>query len=192
MPNDENVLARFIARVKALLPEDWEGQAGKRFRAVIRASSNFTEQNQVRPQDLLKDGIELGLRKLTGLASQEIATAEKNYAEAAKAFTESEDKKIETKLKERSLEIDVSKREAEAQIAHADARKRYAEADLAETKALEAKLELLKRLDEAGMVLRADERGNVTILSKSKDFNRLPSPSGTEKESRSRRKAGTK
>jgi hypothetical protein len=58
---------------------------------------------------LLEEGVELGRRKVTGLASQEHAVAEKNYADAAKAFTESEDKKIESELKRRSLKVDVKK-----------------------------------------------------------------------------------
>jgi len=166
MSSDEGIVARLIACVKALLPEDWRGRAGRQFRAGTQAISDFAEENRVRPQDLLEDGIELGRRKLTGLASQEHAAAEKNYAEAAKAFTESEDKKIETELKKRSLEIEISQKDAEA-------RKANAEASLAETKALEAQFDLLRKLTEAGMVLRRDERGNLTLLSKPEDSDFL-------------------
>jgi hypothetical protein len=60
----------------------------------------------------------------------------------------------------------VKKKKAETQKALADARKAAAEADLAETNALAAKLELLKKLDQAGMVLCRDRRGNLTLLSK--------------------------
>ena len=172
MSNDEGVVARLIARVKALLPEDWRGRAGRQFRKGTRAISDFAEENRVLPRDLLEDGIELGRRKLTGLASQEHAAAEKNYAEAAKAFTESEDKKIETKLKKRSLEIELSKKTAEA-------RKANAEASLAETKALEARFDLVRKLNEAGLVLYRDKRGNITLLPKPQGLDLLrPTPPG--------------
>lgn len=107
MSSDKSVFTRLIARVTALLPEGWQGQAGRLFRKGTQAVSTFAEENRVLPRDLAHDGIELGRRKLTGLASQEHAAAEKNYAEAAVAFTESEDKKIEIELKKRSLESEV-------------------------------------------------------------------------------------
>src|SRR5712691_1691131 len=108
MSSGEGAFPRLIARVRALLPEDWRGRAGEQFRAGTLAISGFVEENRLLPGDLLQEGIELGRRKVTGLASQEHAAAEKNYAEAIKAVTESEDKKIETELKKRSLEIEIS------------------------------------------------------------------------------------
>jgi hypothetical protein len=167
MLNDEGVFARLIARVKALLLEDWRGHAGRRFQEGTQAISDFAEENRVRPKDLLEDGIELGRRKLTGMASQEHAAADKSYAEAVKAFIESEDKKIETELKKKSLEIEISKKHAETRKAHADA-------SIAETKALEAQFDLLRKLTEAGMVLHRDEHGNLTLLPKPEGSHILP------------------
>ena len=151
-------LTRLVGRVRALLPEDWMGQAGRIFRSGTAAISEFAEENCLRPNDVLVEGTDLGRRKITGLASREHAAAEKNYAEATKAFTESEDKKIETELKKRSLESEVSIKEAQARQLHA-------EANLTEVKALEAQYDLMKKLDEEGLVLHRDDRGNLTLLS---------------------------
>jgi hypothetical protein len=164
--DDERVLTSLVARVRALLPEHWRGRAGRRFREGTQAISDLARENSIRPQDLLQEGVELGRRKITGLASQEHAVAEKNYAEAIKAFTESEDRKIETELKKRSLEIEISKKEAEARRANA-------EASISETKALEAHFDLIKKLNEAGLKLCRDERGNIVILPKPEGFDPL-------------------
>jgi hypothetical protein len=176
MPRVEGVFTRLIARVTALLPEDWRARAGEQFRSGAQAISDFACENRLLPGDLLDDGIELGRRKLTGLASHEHAAAEKNYAEALKAVTESEDKKIETELKKRSMEIDLSKKEAEAEKAHADARKTNAEASLAEIQVLDAQYELHKKLTESGMHLVRDERGSLLMLAKKPPSDLLPSP----------------
>ena len=173
MSRDEDVFTRLVARVKALLPNDWFGLAGQRFRAGTQAVSKFAEKNNLLPEDLIQEGVELGRLKLTGLATQEHAAAEKNYAEAAKAFTETEDKKIETELKKRSLEIDISKKEADVAKAHAEARKANAEASLAETQTLDAQFELRKKLAAAGMLLVRDERGTLTILPNATGANLL-------------------
>ena len=166
MPSEEGVVVRVIASVKALLPKDWRAKAGRIFRAGTQAVSDFATENRIKPKDLLEEGVELGRVKLTGLASQEHAAAERNYAEAAKAFSESEETKINAALKERTLEPDVIKKEAEARKALAEARKANADADLTETQALAARLALLKQLEEAGMVLYRDSCGNLTILPK--------------------------
>lgn len=163
MPNDERIITRLVARVRALLPEDWQGQAGRRFRSGTAAISEFAEKNRISPRDLAEDAIELGRRKIEGSASQEHAEAQKNYAEATKAFTESEDTKLEIELKRRSLESEVSKKEAETREAHAIAR-------LAEIKALEAHFDLNKRLRDEGMVVDRDERGNLTISPTGKEL----------------------
>lgn len=146
-----------VARIRALLPRDWRGTAGGRFKDTARAISEYAEEHHVRPQDLLNEGLNLGRRKLTGLATQEHSAAEKNYAEAAKAFCEIEDRKIETELKRRSLESRAKKEEA-------DARKSLADARLTEIQAYTAELDLLKKLEEIGVVLRCDQNGDLTAL----------------------------
>lgn len=157
MPSDEGIVARLVARVRALLPQHWMGKAGERFRSGIEAASEFAATNRITPEDILQNGVELGRRKLEGLASQEHALAQRNYAEATKAFTESEEKVIQVELNKRALESRVAKEEAEAARAQS-------EASLAKLKVIDAEYELLRKLKEAGMVLRMDQRGNLTVL----------------------------
>jgi hypothetical protein len=145
--------------VQALLPEDWTGTAGEAFREGTQAISQFASENGLMPGTLAEQGIDLAGRKITGLATKEHAEAEKNYAEANKAFTETEDRKIETELKRRTLESDIRKREAEARAAEADE-------DLKVIQVLDARFELIKKLEINGMLLHRHDEGNLTIFSK--------------------------
>lgn len=151
-----------VAHVQVLLPEDWLGAAGELFREGTQVISQLAVTNGVMPEDLLEEGLDLGRRKLTGVATKEHAEAEKNYAEAAKAFTEVEDQKIETELKKKVLEFDVQKRQAEARTARANA-------EIAEIKAVKARIVLEKKLREAGVSLYRDQQGNLVISPNVKD-----------------------
>jgi hypothetical protein len=173
----ENAWSWIVAHVLALLPEDWRSSAGEAFRESTQAVSQFAQANGLMAENLLEEGIELGRRKVTGLASKEHAEAERNYAQATKVFTEIEDQKIETALKTRALESDVQKREA-------DARAAVAAADLAEIQVFRAKVELFKEfgpeldllnrtLEENGMLLHRNEKGNLIIFPRPKVTARL-------------------
>jgi hypothetical protein len=135
----KRAFVRVVASVRALLPEDWLGSAGKRFRRTMKAVSDFTAERNVRPSDLLDDGI----HKVKGLANKE-------YADALKKFTDVENLKIEIELKRRSLESDLRKKEAEAHIA--------------EINAVTAEIELCKKLAESGLALHQGGNGNLTIF----------------------------
>jgi len=111
-------VTRLLARVRAMGREQWEGRAGERFRSGVKA--------------VAEEGTKLAARKIEGLASREHAASEKDYADAMKAFSESEDKKMDAVLKRRSLESRVRREEAEA--------------SLAETKAIEARFDLMQKL----------------------------------------------
>jgi hypothetical protein len=142
----EGTFSRVIARVRAILPTDWFGTAGNRFRhvtaAMSQATSDFAEKHKLHSGDLLDEGVELGRRKLQGLANSEYAAAVKNFAEA-------EQKKIEIELQRRSLESRVRKEEAEARIS--------------EIKALDAEFEFAQKLTRAGVILRRDATGNLSF-----------------------------
>jgi phosphoglycolate phosphatase-like HAD superfamily hydrolase len=132
-------MGRVVARVRALLPGDWFGAAGSRFRKTTDAIAELAEEQGVRPQDLVADGI----RKVKGLANAEYAAAMKNFAEA-------EQKQIETEVMRRTVEARV--------------RKEFADARAAEIKALDAEIELLKKLNEAGVVLGREKNGNLIVV----------------------------
>lgn len=137
------VLTRIVAVVRAMLPEDWRGRAGGVFRGTTEAISRFAEEHNVTPEEVVGDAVDLGRRKLEGLANKE-------YADALKSFAEAEHTKLETELRRRSSESKVRQDEAAAR--------------LAELKVLAEEIELLKRLAEGGVVLRRDGKGNLTVL----------------------------
>jgi hypothetical protein len=146
----EGIITRLIARVRALLPSDWRGRSGQRFRKTVTTISDFADEHHVRPGELLGEGVELGRRKLEGLANHEFSQAVKNFADTEKI-------KIESELQRRSLESDVARKEAEA-------RKASAEARIHEAKAIEAELDLVQKLRDAGVLLYKDPTGNLTVL----------------------------
>ena len=165
----EDVWTWVVAHIRALLPDDWAGTAGELFREGTQAISQFASENDLLPDTLAEKGIDLAGRKIKGLATQEDAAAQKNYAEAAKAFTEEEDRKIAIELNRRALESDVQKREADAQKAKAEARKASADADLTEIQVMDARFELIRKLEGAGMMLHKDDNGNLAIYLKTTD-----------------------
>lgn len=134
---------RLVARVRALFPEDWFGYAGKRFRRMTRMVSEYTERHELRPTDVLGEAIELGRRKVEGVAFKEYATVVKEFADA-------EQRRIDTELQRRTIGSRIRKEEAEARAA--------------ELTVLEKELELLKKLNETGVTIRRDESGNLTVL----------------------------
>jgi hypothetical protein len=146
-----------IVDVRALFPHDWVGRARARFRRATEGISDFAEEQRLGPRELASQAVELGRRKLDGVASKE-------YAAAMKDFGEAEGKRLEAELKKRSLESDVRKKEAEARHAEADA-------ELAEVKVVAAKIELFKKLKEAGVPLRYDDKGNIAVLPGPENFD---------------------
>jgi hypothetical protein len=140
----EGIITRLVARVRALLAEDWRGRAGARFESTADAISEFAEENHVCPGELAREGVELGRRALHGKANKDLAAATRDFAAA-------EQIKIESELKRRAGESEVRKHEAEAR--------------LAEIKVLDAEVELLRKMKEIGVVLLRDKEGKLTVLA---------------------------
>ena len=161
---DEGVVTRLVACIKALLPTDWLGRAGREFRAGTELFSEFVKENRLGPEEIVRDGVDFGRRAIEGVASEKHAGAQKNYAEAARTFTEIEDKKIEIELKRRSLETEIEQKRVNVEKTQEEKRKLKAEADLAEINCLKARIDLQKALEGIGVVLQRDERGNFTML----------------------------
>jgi hypothetical protein len=132
-----------VGRVIALFPADWRGRAGERFRKTLSAVSAFARRHRLEPSDLVDESVGLGRRKIEGLANKELAAAARDFADA-------EQTKIETELKRRSLESKVRFEEATAR--------------LEEIRVLTAELSLMRQLSELKVLLRYDERGNLTVL----------------------------
>ena len=61
MPSDESVFTRLVARVVALLPVDWRGHAGSKFKQGTQAISTAAIE-------AAEEVVDLASRKVTGLA----------------------------------------------------------------------------------------------------------------------------
>jgi len=139
----QGALSRVLAQVRALLPEDWFGRAGKKLSETTKAISEFAEEHQVRPKDLAHEGVELTRTALHGKANKDLAAAVRDFAEAERT-------KIETELQRRSLESRVRKDEAEAA--------------LAELQVVHSEAALMKKLKKLRVVIRRDDSGHLTVL----------------------------
>lgn len=124
MIDPPSVLQWLVAQIRALLPEDWHGVAGARFREKAMAVSEFMKRNDLCGNNIAEEAVGLGRRKLHGLANKE-------YASALKDFNESEKTAIEAELQRKAFESKIRQEEAAARKAEADA-------DLAELEVLRA------------------------------------------------------
>jgi hypothetical protein len=141
--SETGVINRLLALVRALLPEDWFGRAGKRFSETASSVSRFADEHNVRPSDVAQEGVELIRTALHGKANKELAAALRDFAQA-------EQSRIETELQRRALESRVRKEEAEAA--------------LAELQVVQAEADLLRKLQDLGVILRRDPGGRLTVL----------------------------
>jgi hypothetical protein len=135
--------SRLIARVTALRFQDWLGNPGRDFRDTTNMLSQLDEP-LVPP--IVDEMIELGRRKIDGLANKE-------YAEAAKTFAEAEDRKIDVELKRRSMEMKIRQEEADTR--------------LKELAVIGAEVDLYKKLVEIGVTIRRESDGTLIIKSHS-------------------------
>jgi hypothetical protein len=142
MPERHSISAIVVTRLRALLPEDWLGKAGRLFRQGTDGIASAFEDAGIPPRELPNRAIALAVDKVEGLA-------QKDKAAALRDFSEAEERKIDAQLKARSLESRVRKEEAEAA--------------LAEINALNARLDLEERLTAAGVVIRRDQHGNFIV-----------------------------
>jgi hypothetical protein len=151
---ERGIIRRLALKLTAFLPSDWRGRAGRRFRKTTDTLSDFAERNELQPADIVRDAVRLGRTKLEGLANAEYAAAVLNFNQAEKT-------KIESELQRRSFESKVRQEEAEAR--------------LSELKVLDAEIDLLQKLKDAGVVLRKNDAGGITAIALPRGLA-LPNP----------------
>ena len=144
-----------MAKVRALLPGDWSGRAGDKFRQTAEAISDFAKSDAARLKT--EEALDLSWKKFEGIASKE-------HAEAMARYADEENKRIDAVLKKRTLESKARKAEAEARITEA-------EAGLKEVALMQARIALVERLREQGLVPISDEKGSMRIVKAPSDFN---------------------
>lgn len=156
MPEKETTLRRIVARVRCMLPTDWLGRAGKRFRQTTMAISDFSEEH-IRLGEKVEAAPDLAWRALQGAASEK-------YAKALRDYAEEEKDKLDSELKRRTLE-------SNARQARAAADKLESEARTAQINEMDARLAFFDKLRQRNAVPVWDDKGNMTFARVPKDYD---------------------
>ena len=146
MPDRESVVTRFVAKVRAVLDEDWVGTAGRRFRRTISKISQLN-QNHLHLGERASAAPDLAWTAVQGVASEK-------HAKAASDYSKAENDRIDVALKRRVLEDKVRQERATAD-------RLEAEANLARIRELQSRLDLAKQLAELGVALVLDENAVI-------------------------------
>jgi hypothetical protein len=141
-----------LARAQALLPQDWAGSAGKRFRAVFAKISRY-----VRDSERVQEVPDLAWKTVEGLATEKHAKALSDYASA-------ESKTIEAELQKRTLLSKTRQEEATAE-------KLEAEAGTARITEITARLSLIETFRTKRVVPIWDSKGRMTFVKVGPDFD---------------------
>src|SRR5450755_2822518 len=148
---------RLLARVRAMLPEDWFGRAGTQFKKATRNIGHFVGTHGPQAARIGDEAVDLAIRKLEGTATVEHSTAVKNYAEE-------EEHRIEITLKRRTMESKVRQ-----ELAAAD--KLESESRLSRIKEIDATIDLVNKLRTIGVVLTVDQNSDLTVTNCPSNFD---------------------
>lgn len=142
MPEEKSVLVRLRTRLPPQLVEDWRSTAGQKWRAGISKFSDYCSKH-LRLGERLEAAPDLAWLAAQGAASIQYAQAEKAYAEA-------ENIKIDAELRRRTMDSSVAKAQAEVEMAN--------------IAVLQARLDLYKKLKDAGVAVTLDSSINLHIV----------------------------
>ena len=145
-------ITRVKARVTALLPEQWKGKAGERFRETVDTLSDYTKKN-VRVGERLREAPDVLWETLKQKSSEALVNA-----------AEEEHKRIEIELARQTL---VAKRRQE----EASADKAETEARMLRIDEIEKRLAFIEKLRKSGMVCVWSSEGQMTFLKAPLNFN---------------------
>src|SRR5882757_7379409 len=106
MPEHGTKIQRFVAKLRAVMDEDWSGRTGAFFRRGISRISEVNEE-YLHLEDKASEAPDLAWRAVQGLAGEKHAKAISDYAKA-------ENDKIDLALKQRVLEDKVRQERATA------------------------------------------------------------------------------
>ena len=143
------IRVRFVAKVRAVLGEDWLGAAGKRWRRTVMGLSRFNREH-LQLDEKAKATPDLAWNAVQGLASEK-------HAKAAADYSKAENDRIDAALKRRVLE-DKARQE------RATANKLEAEAVQARIQEIKARVVLAKELEELGLAIVIEQDGTIRAL----------------------------
>ena len=156
MREKESTVSRIVARVRCMLPRDWLGRAGKRFRQTTNAISDFSEKH-IRIGEKVEAAPDLAWKALQGAASEK-------YAKALKDYAEEERERLDSELKRRTLE-------SNARQVKAAADKLESEARIAQINEMDARLSFFDKLKQRNAIPIWDDSGNMTFARAPQDYD---------------------
>jgi hypothetical protein len=156
MSDRVDIIARITARVRALLPKDWLGTAGRRFRQTTTVISDYTHE-KIRPSERLEEAPDLAWKAVQGAALEKHARALKEYAEE-------EGERVEIELKRKTLQ-------SKARQESATAEKLEAEARTARIREVQERIKLFDDLKRFSAIPLWDQDGNLSIAKAPREFD---------------------
>lgn len=151
-----SLATRIKAQIWALLPPQWRGAAGTRFTRTIKAISDYS-QTQIRPGERIEEAPELLWNFAKGSANEKQSRVLVNYQDE-------ESKRINNKLAIATLR-DKARQEK------ATATRLEAEAGIAQTKEIEARVDLVLKLKNLGVGLLWDDSQRMSIVKVGPEYN---------------------
>jgi hypothetical protein len=155
MPDKAGIIARITARVRALLPKDWLGPAGRRFRQTTTTISDYTHE-KIRIGERLDEAPDLAWKAVQGAATEK-------HANALKAYAQEESERIEIELKRKTLH-------SKARQEDATADKLESEARTAQIREIQERIKLFDDLKRLGAIPIWDQDGNLSITKAPPQF----------------------
>lgn len=140
------------ARVRALLPQHWRGEVGQRWRGVIRAISEYSE-NDIRIAERVREAPDVLWN-----------TAKKNSAEALLKAADEENTRIASELARQTL-ADKARQEK------GTADKIEIEARILRIKEVEAQVTLVEKLRSVNTIPIWDAKGNLRFIKAPESFD---------------------
>jgi len=145
MSDKPGVFSRVVARVRAMLPEHWRGNAGKRYRETTEAISEYSKKN-IRIKERLNEAPDVIANTLKLKSNDALLKA-----------AEEENKRIASELARETLSDKARQEKATADRMETEAR-------TAKIKELEERITLVERLRAVNCIPVWDKGGHMRVL----------------------------
>jgi hypothetical protein len=145
-------IKRVVGRIIALLPEDWQGDAGKIFQETVKGMSDYN-RDHVRLGERFDEAPDVAWNTLKVKSSEALLNA-----------ATTEQKQVEITLAQRTISAKVRQEEATAE-------KMESEARISRMNEIDAKMKLARRLQELKMLPLYDQQGNLHVVPAPDDFD---------------------
>jgi hypothetical protein len=142
---------RIRVKLRALLPEEWFGAAGEKFRKTGEVLAEYS-RDHIHPEDKVKEFPDLAWSRVRGEAYEKLASALKNFEDV-------ESSKIANELARRTADD-------KAREAKASADKMESEVRLSQASEFKGRIELIERCRQIGVLPVWNAAGEMTFIAK--------------------------